>query len=95
MIIDKICEIMQTETDKEIAIVKGELWYCIKYELCNTLSDFFVRRTGRLYFRRKTIEKLIAPITEELQKYFQLSPQELQKMQQHFKQEYEEVVTFL
>jgi glycerol-3-phosphate dehydrogenase len=95
LIVDKICEIMQTETDKEIAIVKGELWYCVNYELCTNLSDFFTRRTGRLYFRRKTIDKLIAPISADLQKYFNLSSQQIATMAQEFKQEYEEAVSFL
>ena len=31
-------------------LIKAELWYCIQYEMCHGLSDFFVRRTGRLYF---------------------------------------------
>lgn len=95
MIIEKICEIMKTESDKEIAIVKGELWYCVNHELCYNLSDFFTRRTGRLYFRRKTIEKLIAPISDELKKYFQLSDNEVIEMMTSFKKEYEEAVKFV
>lgn len=95
IIVDKICEIMQKEPDKEIAIVKGELWYCVNYELCNNLSDFFTRRTGRLYFRRKTIEKLIEPICSELQIYFQLTNKQVIAMMVAFKKEYEDVVSFL
>ncbi len=95
IIIDKICEIMQREPDKEIAIVKGELWYCVNYELCNNLSDFFTRRTGRLYFRRKTIDKLIKPVSEELQKYFQLTDNQVIDMMKEFREEYDAAVRFL
>lgn len=31
-------------------LIRAELWFCIKYEMMNSLTDFFVRRTGRLYF---------------------------------------------
>lgn len=95
IIVDKICEIMQKEPDKEIAIVKGELWYCVNYELCNNLSDFFTRRTGRLYFRRKTIEKLIEPMCAELQTYFQLTDNQVIEMMVAFKKEYEDVIRFV
>jgi glycerol-3-phosphate dehydrogenase len=38
-------------------LIRAELWFCIKYEMMNSLTDFFVRRTGRLYFN---IESVIA-----------------------------------
>ncbi len=94
MIMDKIVEIMQLENDKEVAIVKGELWYCVQHELCSTLSDFFTRRTGRLYFRRKTIEKLIDPISKELQKYFHWTEESRLNQIALFQQEYEAAVRF-
>jgi len=31
-------------------LIRAELWYCIHFEMTNSLADFFVRRTGRLYF---------------------------------------------
>ncbi|WP_031426339.1 glycerol kinase GlpK [Flavimarina sp. Hel_I_48] len=38
-------------------LVRAELWYCIHYEMANSLADFFVRRTGRLYFDIASIVK--------------------------------------
>jgi glycerol-3-phosphate dehydrogenase len=95
MVVDKIVEIMQIEPDKEVAIVKGELWYCVHHELCCTLSDFFTRRTGRLYFRRKTIEKLIEPISKELQKYLHLTEEMRLQMIQNFTVEYVAALSFV
>ncbi|HEA28799.1 MAG TPA: glycerol kinase [Leeuwenhoekiella sp.] len=38
-------------------LVRAELWYSIHYEMTNSLADFFVRRTGRLYFDVLSISK--------------------------------------
>jgi glycerol-3-phosphate dehydrogenase len=34
----------------EESLLLAEFWYCLHHEKINTLADFFVRRTGRLYF---------------------------------------------
>ena len=31
-------------------LIRAEVWYSIHFEMTNSLADFFVRRTGRLYF---------------------------------------------
>ncbi len=36
--------------DVQERLVRAELWYSIHYEMTNSLADFFVRRTGKLYF---------------------------------------------
>ncbi|TCP27846.1 glycerol kinase [Tenacibaculum skagerrakense] len=41
----------------EQRLIRAELWYCINYEMTNSLADFFVRRTGRLYFNIESITK--------------------------------------
>ncbi|GAA4892174.1 glycerol-3-phosphate dehydrogenase [Flaviramulus aquimarinus] len=38
-------------------LIRAELWFCIHYEMTNSLTDFFVRRTGRLYFNISSIKK--------------------------------------
>ncbi len=47
-----IIEKMSAFTNKniELPLARAELWYGIHYEMINSLSDFFVRRTGRLFF---------------------------------------------
>ena len=39
----------------EERLLRAELWYCIHHEMTNSLVDFFVRRTGRLYFNIASI----------------------------------------
>ncbi len=48
IITDKINYFLNTDVDERL--MRAELWYCVHYEMTNSLADFFVRRTGRLYF---------------------------------------------
>jgi len=54
-----IIEHMQSYATKnsELRLIRAELWYCIHYEMINSLADFFVRRTGRLYFNISSISQ--------------------------------------
>ena len=46
-----------TDTTIEDRLIRAELWYCIYNEMTNSLADFFVRRTGRLYFNIASVAK--------------------------------------
>ena len=48
LILEKISS-FEGETFPE-KLIRSELWYCINHEMTNSLADFFVRRTARLYF---------------------------------------------
>ena len=51
-----------TDFDNEDALerlIRSEIWYCIHYEMTHNLTDFFVRRTGRLYFNIPSIKKYL------------------------------------
>ncbi len=41
-----------------IALARAEVWFCIHHEMVNTLSDYFVRRSGKLYFDIGSIPEL-------------------------------------
>ncbi|NJB71274.1 glycerol-3-phosphate dehydrogenase [Saonia flava] len=60
------------EKDIYIKMAKAELHFGIDYELVLTPMDFFVRRTGRLYFDIENIKKLIDPVLEEFKIIFKL-----------------------
>jgi len=59
-ILEKMETFIEAEADPEVALVRAEAWYTIHYELATTLTDFFNRRTGRLYFNLPSI----APVQE-------------------------------
>ncbi|GAA4275614.1 glycerol kinase GlpK [Aquimarina mytili] len=53
----------------EERLIRAELWYGVHHEMTNSLADFFVRRTGRLYFDINSVHKFRSIIEEDLIKY--------------------------
>ena len=53
------------EPPSELSLLKAELWYCIHHEMVCTLQDFFVRRTGLIYFDINKIEKWKGEIAKQ------------------------------
>ncbi|HEV8514579.1 MAG TPA: glycerol-3-phosphate dehydrogenase/oxidase [Cyclobacteriaceae bacterium] len=58
------------ENDNEIRLVKAQLAYCINMEMVKTTSDFFVRRTGLLYFDLPLLKKVIEPCLQAMATQF-------------------------
>ena len=56
--------------DNDIRLAEAELWYCLHYEMTYTPLDFFIRRTGRLYFEINSIEKLKTPLLKQFVDFF-------------------------
>ncbi len=50
-------------------LIRAELWYCIHHEMTNSLADFFVRRTGRLYFHIYSVTKYFDIVLKDFKKY--------------------------
>ncbi|MFT4665980.1 MAG: glycerol kinase [Polaribacter sp.] len=66
VILDK----METFSDAgEIALTRAELWYGVQYEMVNSFEDFYVRRTGRLYFDINSIAETREAVTKDMMKY--------------------------
>lgn len=68
---DAIVEQMQVfkNENPESRLIRAELWYGIHHEMINSLADFFVRRTGRLYFNISSISKFETLIIKDCTKY--------------------------
>ncbi|WP_271856157.1 glycerol-3-phosphate dehydrogenase/oxidase [Patiriisocius marinus] len=47
-IIEKLSDFKGVQLEEKLLL--AELWYSINFEMMNSLPDFFVRRTGRLFF---------------------------------------------
>ncbi|GGW25087.1 glycerol-3-phosphate dehydrogenase/oxidase [Arenibacter certesii] len=62
----------QKDQDHTVAMAKAELRFAINQEMVITPMDFFIRRTGRLYFDIESINKLMEPILEEFQQIYKL-----------------------
>lgn len=67
LIINKVTYFLNEEPEERF--IRSELWYGIHYEMINSLSDFFVRRTGRLYFDIQSVHQYRSIVQEDLIKY--------------------------
>ena len=56
--------------DPEIRMALAELDFGIAYECILTPMDFFVRRTGRLYFDINSVKRLMEPVLDRFQEQF-------------------------
>ncbi|MDP5044862.1 MAG: glycerol kinase GlpK [Leeuwenhoekiella sp.] len=55
--------------DANDRLLRAELWYSVYYEMTNSLADFFVRRTGRLYFNIDTVSQYRQIAVEDFVNY--------------------------
>ena len=53
----------------EIALARAEVWFGVYHEMVQSAEDFFVRRTGRLYFDIESIAKVRAAVMHDLETY--------------------------
>ncbi len=58
------------EKDKAVRMAKAELRFGIDYEMVQNPMDFFIRRTGRLYFDIDGMRQLMEPVLEEFKSIF-------------------------
>ncbi|SIS39782.1 homodimeric glycerol 3-phosphate dehydrogenase (quinone) [Zobellia uliginosa] len=66
-----------SDTDKYVRLAKAELRFCIDYEMVQNPMDFFIRRTGRLYFDIDSVRTLMEPILEEFKSIFAVNDEQL------------------
>ncbi len=60
------------DKDKYVRMAKAELRFGINHEMVQTPMDFFIRRTGRLYFDIESVRILMEPILEEFKSIFKV-----------------------
>jgi len=58
------------DKDKYVRLAKAELAFGIDFEMVQNPMDFFIRRTGRLYFDIDSIRTLMEPILKEFKNRF-------------------------
>lgn len=66
-------------TDPEVDLVLAELWFSIHHEMVCKASDFFVRRTGLLYFDLPKLLKLKEPVLAAMARHFSWSSETITK----------------
>ncbi len=65
------------DKNKAVRLIKAELHFGIAYEMVQTPMDFFVRRTGRLYFDIESVTTFMEPVLAEFQTIFKLDKEQI------------------
>lgn len=81
--------------DTQVAMAVAEMDYCYRNEMIATLSDFLIRRTGRLYFHRRTVEPLVRPLALQLAVWQNLSAAVAETWEADFLKTYRAAIEFL
>lgn len=81
--------------EEEKRVEAAELLYCIENEMVFHLSDFLVRRTGKIFFDRKNSEKQIDYLSCLLSENLNLDESTSEKSLVEVKEEFQSSVTFL
>ncbi|MEE9372909.1 MAG: glycerol-3-phosphate dehydrogenase/oxidase [Saprospiraceae bacterium] len=66
ILIDKM---MIEKFEGSIGLARAEVWYGVHHEMVNSMEDFFVRRTGRLFFYINSIHTVRDDVTSDIAKY--------------------------
>ncbi|MFZ6010043.1 MAG: glycerol-3-phosphate dehydrogenase/oxidase [Bacteroidota bacterium] len=67
------------ESKPELALLKAELTFTVHHEMVATLQDFFVRRTGLLYFDIEKITRWKQDIADQLRQMLHWDDQKLEQ----------------
>ncbi|WP_445748195.1 glycerol-3-phosphate dehydrogenase/oxidase [Polaribacter sp.] len=59
-----------TDENQEEKLIKAEVWFAIHYEMACNPTDFFMRRTGRLFFDKPSVDIYKMYVLQLFKEYF-------------------------
>ena len=80
----------RTEKDNVTRMILAELQFGIAYEMVQDPMDFFIRRTGRLYFDIDSVRQFMEPVLQELQTVYKVDDTQVLKWKQTLMEELKE-----
>ncbi len=80
IVLDKFDELK--DEDNQLRLLKAEVWFTVQHEMTCTPTDFFMRRTGRLFFDKPSVDNYKSVILKEFSSYFNWSESEIKAHQQ-------------
>lgn len=88
---DAILELFEQakQKDKRLALLLAEVQFSIEHELTTSPLDFFIRRTGRLYFEIELIRDYFDPVLSEFRNTFNYTQEQLDHYKQQMQHELE------
>ena len=92
IILKKFDELM--DEDQQEKMMKAEVWFAVNFELACTPTDFFMRRTGRLFFDIQSLYKHKKLVLQEFKNYFNWDNKTAEKQQQELEDKIKLATTF-
>jgi glycerol-3-phosphate dehydrogenase len=81
-------------TEAMRCLLRAEIQYTIEEEMATNLNDFFIRRTGRLFFERESVPLYLSDALEEFANRLGWTEQERILHQSRFAEEFESATNF-
>ena len=78
----------------EIRLVLAELHFGFDYEMVQNPMDFFIRRTGRLYFEIESVRDFMEPVLSEFKKVYKVGDTQLANWKEELNAQIEEHSNF-
>ena len=92
IILQKFDDLMHDNMQEKM--IKAEVWFTINYEMTCSVTDFFMRRTGRLFFDRPSVDLYKKLVLELFKKEFSWDEITLTQQQQELDKYLEIATTF-
>lgn len=73
--------------DVQWQLLKAELEFTLKHEMVTCPADFFIRRTGKLYFDIDEVRKYLEPVLSYFRQKLEVPPETIQKWEKEMQSE--------
>ena len=83
-----------TDENQQEKMIKAEVWFTINHEMTCTPTDFFMRRTGRLFFDRPSVDLFKELVMQLFKTEFNWNEKTAQKYQQELEEKIKSATTF-
>lgn len=84
-----------TDENQQEKMIKAELWFTILYEMTCNPTDFFMRRTGRLFFDTRSVNLYKKLVFETFKSYFSWEEKTTEKHQKELENKLKEASSFM
>jgi glycerol-3-phosphate dehydrogenase len=92
IILKKFDEFM--DEDQQEKMIKAEVWFVINYEMACTPTDFFMRRTGRLFFDTRSVFLYKEYVLNKFKEHFSWDENTTQKSRNELEEELKRATIF-
>ena len=92
IILKKFDEFM--DEDQQEKMIKSEVWFAINYEMACTPTDFFMRRTGRLFFDTPSVFLYKEYVLNKFKEHFSWDENTTQKSRKKLEEELKSATIF-